>query len=207
VSRLLDQHGDRLLALVSEGVPLVQACVSLGVNDKTAAKWVERGRREPDGRYGPWVKRLDAIRSANGNANLPIDTGGDRPAGPVETTLEALLAEREPHLGPEQRLSAQEARCLARVVDELSKAKGGAAALGLVSASKRLDELIAALELPKEDAIDRLQAAYAARKTGQEEPAQQEQPVLELVAAAAPPLRKKVSSNGHAKHEIKSRDW
>jgi hypothetical protein len=205
VSRLLDQHGDRLLTLASEGVPLVQACVSLGVNDKTAAKWVERGRREPDGRYGPWVRKLDAIRSAhNGNANRPTATGGDRPAGPVESTLETLLADRERHLGPEQRLSAQEARCLARVVDELSKAKGGAAALGLVSASKRLDELIAALELPKEDAIDRLQAAYAARHNGQDGhvPA----PVLEKVAAA-PPSPRKVSSNGHAKHEIKSRDW
>jgi hypothetical protein len=186
------ESSERILELHREGFTLQAACEAAGTPVTTARKWLAAGRagKAP---YADWLARYEAPRT-------PVDDDDGRELGRVESTVEMLLADREPRLGPEQRLSAQEARCVARAIDELSKTKGGQAALGLVSASRRLDELITDLELPKEDAIDRLQAAYAARKNGS--PASP--PVSVTVA---PPPRKKVASNGHAKHEIKSRDW
>jgi hypothetical protein len=50
----------KLIELVGNGETLIGACEQAGVNPHTAPKWVSEGHRNPEGRYGRFVKALDA---------------------------------------------------------------------------------------------------------------------------------------------------
>jgi hypothetical protein len=94
-----------------------------------------------------------------------VDKQGAQPddtAGSLETEVNKLLASRE--LPGEMPLIAAEARTLARSGDRLGQTHGGAAAMALATVSRRLEETMARLQVPKEDNIDRLQRAVRERR-------------------------------------------
>jgi hypothetical protein len=146
-----DEHSKGLIALVGEGLSEHDACEQLGLPYSTARKWVNAGRRDPAGRYGNFVKALNAARAS---------TPGDEAPGPVAQNLEALIANRE--LDSEKQLGLAQARALARSIDTLSRSKAGAAALGLVAASKRLEDVVHTLRVRPPDAVDRIAARRSA---------------------------------------------
>jgi hypothetical protein len=147
---------DTIVEAAVNGANLRQACETAGVNYETAQGWVKRGRRDPDGVYGSFVRRLGAAKVGGSNgasSDGPVPEHSD--LGPVESRVEALLRDRELH-GADALAGAQ-ARTLAKAVDELSTSPGGAAKTALVAASRRLEEVVASLALPREDSLERLQ--------------------------------------------------
>jgi hypothetical protein len=124
----------------------------VSVRIDTARGWVSRGRsgREP---YAAWAKALDEARSQDGE--------DAHPTGPVERSVTALLRGRE--LKGENQLTAVQAHVLARAIDNVA-ASSAAAAKGLPSLSKRLDECVAALCLPPDNEVERIRRKWLERR-------------------------------------------
>ena len=53
-------------------------------------------------------------------------------------------------------MAAEQARVLARKVDQLGETPGAAAGQALAHCSRRLEEIVSALGVPREDSVDRL---------------------------------------------------
>jgi hypothetical protein len=148
---------DRLVTLVGEGLTLTEACKRVGMPYNTVRDWVSAGRRDPQGRYGAFVRALDS-----GRALCARHEGHDREPGPVEREVERLLAGRV--IEGEAAVAAAQARVLAAKVDALATAPGGSAGIALASLSRRVAECVAALNLPAPtDALDELLAHRRAR--------------------------------------------
>ena len=158
------ESADSLLAAIGAGATMREACTRLDIPYATARTWVANGRRDPEGPYGAWVRRLDATKTP------PADAGDDGVGlqdsgpGPVESRLDVLLGERV--LAGEAALAAAQARVLARKVDQLGETPGAAAGQALAHCSRRLEELVPLLETPREDDLDRLKAKFRARRSG-----------------------------------------
>ena len=154
------KDSERLLEPIAKGASMAEACQRLKIPYGTAKKWVDNGRKAPDGPYGAWLARLTAAKTSP-----PADDDGNREdssPGPVEARVDALVSGCE--LNREAALAAAQARVLARAIDELSSTPGGAAKQALVSASRRLEELVPLLEAPREDLVDRLRAQRSQRR-------------------------------------------
>jgi hypothetical protein len=142
------------MAELAAGLNLTEACAAAGVSYTTARKWVAAGRRDPTGKYGTFVAAIDG--------DVPDADGRGRKIGEVEREVEALVAGRV--LSGEKALAAAQARTLARTVDELAVTRGGAAAMAVVAASRRLDEVIVTLALPKRDQLTELKERFATER-------------------------------------------
>src|SRR5262249_1521326 len=138
----------KLVELVAGGSPLTDACERVGVPYATVRKWIGTGRREPDSKYARFAQALDAARTQTRLAHEELD--GYEP-GPVERECIILISGRQ--LDPHGRVVAASVRAVARQIDVLAAARSGTAALGITSASRRLDELIAELRVQPKDAL------------------------------------------------------
>jgi hypothetical protein len=87
---LFDKHATALVALITEGFSLHDACDERGLRYKTAQTWLSKGRREPDGRYGAFTAAVEAARAKPVQDNTP---------GPVYAATRSTLMGLE--LGPE----------------------------------------------------------------------------------------------------------
>ena len=56
-------ESERILEAAAKGANLREACEKAGIPYGTARVWIERGRRDPEGPYGAWVRRLDATKA------------------------------------------------------------------------------------------------------------------------------------------------
>jgi hypothetical protein len=148
------EHSEQLVAMVSEGLPLTEACKRAGVAYDTARNWVTAGRRDPDGEYGAFVTALDRGRMSA--------VREDDDLGPVEREVERLIGGRE--LEGEVAVAAAQARVLARKVDSLAASPGGSAGLALASVSRRLEDCVAVLRLEPRDFVTRLQEQVVAKR-------------------------------------------
>ena len=120
------KDSERLLELIGMGLSMAEACKKAEIPYGTAKKWVDAGRKAPDGVYGAWLARLTAAKA--GVAADDDADGRDRDSvspGPVELRVEALLQGRE--LNRQAGLAAAQARTLARKVDQLGETPGAAA--------------------------------------------------------------------------------
>jgi hypothetical protein len=81
----------KFVELVAAGETLVGACEQVGVNPHTARNWISEGRRTPEGRYGGFVKALDAARAS---VRLDREEEDGYEPGPVEREVRALIAGR-----------------------------------------------------------------------------------------------------------------
>lgn len=156
MSEQFDRHADQLVAMVSEGLTLTDACSRAGVAYDTARGWVTAGRRDPDGPYGAFVIALDSGRVTTADDDEPPEPG------PVEREVQTLIVGRK--LEGEVAVAAEQARALARKVDSLTAAPGGSAGMALASVSRRLEECVAFLKLAPKDWLTELQEQYAARR-------------------------------------------
>ena len=148
-----DEHSERILGFVREGLTLTESCERVGASYATCRKWISAGRKVPDGPYGPFVAALDAARSP----------AADNGVGPVQRQLEELLRGHDDLTG-ENALRATLARSLAKAIDELSTTRSGQAKMALVSASRRLEETVASIQLPREDLVDELRRRGSQRR-------------------------------------------
>ena len=160
-------ESERILEAAAKGANLREACEKAGIPYGTARGWIERGRRDPEGPYGAWVRRLDATKAPPTDASasdggVSLEHAGDSGPGPVEFQLDALLGGRE--LTGENALAAEQARVLARKVDQLGETPGAAAGQALAHCSRRLEEIVPALGVPREDSVDRLRKRRALRR-------------------------------------------
>jgi hypothetical protein len=158
MSRFTESAED-VLAAVGAGATMREACTRLDIPYATARTWVANGRRDPEGPYGAFVRRLDAAKAP------PADDphrDEDSSPGAVETRVNALVSGCE--LNRQVALAAEQAKVLARAIDELGSTPGGAAKTALASCSRRLEELIPLLEAPREDLVDRLRAERSQRR-------------------------------------------
>jgi hypothetical protein len=152
-----NEHSDRLVAMVSEGLTLTDACKNAGVPFDTARNWITRGRRDPSGEYGAFAVALDRARMAQ----APAKDDHEEP-GPVEREVRTLIAGQE--LKGETAVTAAQALALARKVDSLSAMTGGSAGLALASVSRRLEDCVAQLRLPRHDWVDDLREQVQRRR-------------------------------------------
>jgi hypothetical protein len=157
--RKFENVNAKLLAHVGEGETLIDACSRVGVNPHTARNWVTEGHRDPEGRYGEFARGLDAART---RARLASEEDDGYEPGAVEREVIALIIGRK--LDAHGRVAAVQARACARQIDVLSAARSGSAALGLVAASRRLDDVIVALQIQPKDALTEIQESYKARR-------------------------------------------
>lgn len=146
-----DPDAERLIPLAGEGMTLQDACEKAGVPYETARAWITKGRRDPTSRYAAGLRRLESARTIE----------REREAGPVERRLDALLRGRE--LTGENALAAEQARTLAAKIDQLGATPGAAAGQALAHCSRRLEEIIPGLGVPREDSVDRLRQQRAQR--------------------------------------------
>ena len=162
-------EADRIVEAVRRGANLREACEKTGFAYGTVRKWISAGRRDPSTAYGAWVRRLDAAK-AGGAKNSGHVSGipNDSEPGPVESRVDALLHGRDLH--GEAALAAAQARTLARAIDELGVTPGGAAKTALASCSRRLEELLPKLQIPREDAVDQLHRQRSQRRRGPMKP-------------------------------------
>ncbi len=151
-----DIFAPRIVASMMEGFALTEACRAVGVSPDTARKWVAKGRREPESAHGVWVAEVEAARTR------PAPDHESYEPGPVERRVDELVATRD--LDEDGRLVAAQARACARSVDRLAAAKGGAAAMGLASVSRRLEELVGQLRVAKKDWVDDLREQVASQR-------------------------------------------
>ena len=59
------ESADSLLAAIGAGATMREACTRLDIPYATARTWVANGRRDPEGPYGAWVRRLDATKTSS----------------------------------------------------------------------------------------------------------------------------------------------
>jgi hypothetical protein len=153
-----DDVNAKIIELVEGGETVVGACEQVGVNPHTARNWVSEGRRNPEGRYGGWVKALDAARA---HTRLDREEENGYEPGPVEVGVRKLIAGR--NLDDHGQIAAAQARSLARQVDNLAASRTGSAALGLAAVSRRLDDVIMALRVQPKDAVSEIVEERRAR--------------------------------------------
>ena len=155
---LFDKHATAVIALITEGFSLRDACDQRGLRYKTAQTWLDKGRREPDGRYGSFAKAVDEARAKPVQDNTP---------GPVYAATRSTLMGLD--LSPEHELGKAQALTLAQMIDELRHTKGGAAATGASKLSERLEAVMAKLPLPHAPTgLDYLRAKRKARLAGED---------------------------------------
>ena len=53
---------EALVAAIRDGASIADASASVGVSCATVRRWLTTGRREPEGVYGRFAERVDAIR-------------------------------------------------------------------------------------------------------------------------------------------------
>jgi hypothetical protein len=153
-----DSVNAKIIELVAAGETVVGACEQVGVNPHTCRNWITTGRRSPEGRYGGFVKALDATRAS---VRLDREEEDGYEPGPVEREVRALIAGRD--LDAHGRIAAAQGRALARQVDSLVASRSGSAALGLAAVSRRLDDVIVALHIQPRDAVSEIVEARRAR--------------------------------------------
>jgi hypothetical protein len=157
-----EESADRVLEAIGGGANLRESCQKAAVPYATARTWVSAGRRDPSGKYGAWVRRLDAAKAgAAADADAEALVGNPSAPGPVESRLQSLVAGRE--LAGEAALAFAQAKTLAHTIDRLADTPGAAAATALASCSRRLEEVVPALALPRDDALTRLRARRSSR--------------------------------------------
>jgi hypothetical protein len=156
--RKFENVNAKIIELVTGGETLIGACETAGVNPHTARNWISEGRRSPQGRYGGWVKALDAARAS---VRLDREEEDGYEPGPVEREVRKLIAGR--NLDDHGRIAAAQARSLARQVDNLAASRSGSAALGLAAVSRRLDDIIVSLRVQPKDAVTEIVEARRAR--------------------------------------------
>ena len=160
------ESADRVLAAIGAGATMRDACARLDIPYATARTWVANGRRDPEGPYGAWVRRLDACKAPPADlaeVSAP-DTRKGKGPGPVESRLDALLSDRV--LTGENALASEQARTLAHTIDRLGETPGGAAAQALAHCSRRLEEIVPQLGIAREDSVDELKNRFRARRSG-----------------------------------------
>lgn len=136
---LFEKHANALVALCSEGLSMRDACEQRGLRYKTIQGWLEKGRKEPEGRYGEFTRGVEAARAK------PVE---DSKPGEVYEATRLTLRGMEP-LGPEHQLGAAQALALAETIDELRHTKGGAAATGMAKLSERLEQVMVKLPVQR----------------------------------------------------------
>jgi hypothetical protein len=120
------EDSDRLAELVGKGFTMPEACARASISYKTARHWLDKGGSDPDGVYGAWARRVDAVAASSEE---------DEP-GAVEREVEALIAGHE--LRSESRLACEQAKVLARKIDQLDQSPGAAAAQAMAHCSRRV---------------------------------------------------------------------
>ena len=144
------KDSERLLELVGTGLSMAEACQGASIPYGTAKKWVDAGRKAPDGPYGAWLARLTAAKAgAPDDDDASPRRAGDPGPGPVELRVDALLRGCEP--SQQAALAGAQAKALARRIDQLSTSPGAAAATAMAHCSRRLEELTPQLEAPREE--------------------------------------------------------
>ena len=58
------EDSDRLAELVGRGLTMPEACARASISYKTARQWIDKGRGDPDGVYGAWARRVDAVAAS-----------------------------------------------------------------------------------------------------------------------------------------------
>ncbi len=71
-SRPLDAVRGELVGALRAGVTLTDACRHAGVSDRTARRWIARGRQEPGTAYATLACEVDAARETAGDVG-PMD--------------------------------------------------------------------------------------------------------------------------------------
>jgi hypothetical protein len=156
---LFDRHSKALVALCSEGLTMRAACEQRGLRYKTIQGWLEKGRREPNGRYGAFTRAVDEARAK------PVEDNKE-PGAVFQATRLTLMGLK---LGPEHELGKAQALTLAQMIDELRFTKGGAAATGASKVSERLEAVMAKLPQSRTPSgLDYLVAKRKARRAGED---------------------------------------
>ncbi len=58
----VDQFGPAVLKALHGGASVAQAAASAGVAENTVRTWIKTGRRDPDGRFGPFAADVERDR-------------------------------------------------------------------------------------------------------------------------------------------------
>lgn len=58
-----ERDHERLLGLLRDGLALVDAAREADVAQRTAERWLTKGRRDPEGKYGQFAAQVDALRA------------------------------------------------------------------------------------------------------------------------------------------------
>jgi hypothetical protein len=64
VTSRLDEAAGPIVGAVRAGATLDAACRQAGVSVATVRGWAQKGRKEPEGRFGAFARDLDAARQA-----------------------------------------------------------------------------------------------------------------------------------------------
>lgn len=76
------QYSTQVAEAVEAGASLADAAREAGISTRSVNRWIARGRSEPEGPYGSFAARVDAVRDAR-----------TLPDGPLtRDELEALIA-------------------------------------------------------------------------------------------------------------------
>jgi hypothetical protein len=73
VTSRLDEAAGQIVGAVRAGATLDAASKQAGVSVATVRGWAQKGRKEPDGRFGVFARDLDAARAAASPAQVDMD--------------------------------------------------------------------------------------------------------------------------------------
>jgi hypothetical protein len=80
-----EECSERVLEALVAGVSGADAARQHGIASRTIDRWLERGRQDPDSKYGPFAQAVDRAR-----AERELPPTGQRPADPLE--LKVLIS-------------------------------------------------------------------------------------------------------------------
>jgi hypothetical protein len=73
VTSRVESVAPEIVGAVRAGATFPAACAQAGVSAATARTWAQKGRKDPEGRYGGFARDLDAAREAAAPARTDMD--------------------------------------------------------------------------------------------------------------------------------------
>ena len=73
VSKFTPENRETFAALTEDGLTIADAARATGIGEKTAKRWLARGRRETSGAYADFADAVDRAREARDQAEPPLD--------------------------------------------------------------------------------------------------------------------------------------
>ena len=73
VSKFTLQNRETFTCLTEDGLTIADAARVVGIGEKTAKRWLARGRRETSGDYRDFADAVERAREARDQAEPPLD--------------------------------------------------------------------------------------------------------------------------------------